>query len=376
VGEMPAKRFFEKHEPQSIVKSKIVSKYFVAWSDIMLARSRPGTLISYADLFCGPGRFEDGSPSTPLLLLEYAIATPKLYDRLTTVFNDSDPNSIEQLEKEIASLTGISRLKHLPRLSVSEVGSDMAAMLGKLKLVPTLFFLDPFGYKGLSLDLFGNIIRNWGCECIFFFNYNRVGPAVSNSIVDSLINELFGVERANRLRQQVRYSPGERQSIVIDALTDALAEVDGHFVLPFEFESAKGKRPSHYVIFVTKSFRGYDIMKEIMAGLSSDEGAVKELKYVPMKSPQMDFLEELSLKHSIHSLKDLVAAACAGQTMTVEHVYMATTVGTPYTSKNVKDALRLLEEQKLVFIEPPAAKRMMRNGVRTLADTCIVSFPN
>ena len=341
----------------------------------MLNQSRPGTLISYVDLFSGPGRFEDGSPSTPLLVLQQAIESPRLQSRLTTLFNDSDKDLIQQLDDEIHALPGFENLKHEPQLSVGEVGSDMAAMLGKLNLVPTLFFVDPFGYKGLSLDLFGNMIKSWGCECIFFFNYNRISPAVSNKIVDPLINELFGFERAERLRQKVKENPDERQTVIINELTEALAEVDGQYVLPFEFESIKGKRPSHYIVFVTKAFRGYDIMKEVMAGLSTDENPVKNLKYVPMRSPQMDFLDQLTRKHSIKALEQLVALACAGKQLSVEQVYMSTTVGTIYTSKNIKQAIRQLEEANLVAIEPPAEKRPKRYGVATLADKCIVTFP-
>lgn len=369
-------KFFEKHEPRSIIKSQIVSKYFGAWSNIMLANARPGTLISYVDLFCGPGRFDDGSPSTPLLVLQHAIATPKLHGRLTTVFNDSSKDLIQQLHTEIQALPGIEKLKHQPRLSTSAVGRDMAEMLGKFSLVPTLFFVDPFGYKGLSLNLFGNAIRSWGCECIFFFNYNRVNPALGNSIVDPLIDGLFGLERAAALRQKVKgKTPDERQTIIINEITEALADVAGQYVLPFEFESDKGKRPSHYIIFVTKEFLGYDIMKDVMAGLSSDDGAVKNLKYVPMRSPQMDFLADLGRKHSIKALKDLVAAACAGKAMTVKQAYMSTTVGTPYTSKNVKEAIRQLEDENFVTIEPPAEKRRKIKGVASLADTCLVTFP-
>lgn len=370
-------RFFEKHEPQSIIKSRIVSKYFGAWSKIMLGNARPGTLIAYVDLFSGPGRFEDGSPSTPLLVLQHAIENPSLHGRLTTRFNDLNGDMIRQLENEIGALPGIEVLKHKPILSTGAVGNQMAEMLGRLNLVPTLFFVDPFGYKGLSLDLFGNMIRNWGCECIFFFNYNRVSPALSNKIVDPLINDLFGLERARRLRQKVHgKSPDERQTIIINELTEALAEVDGQYVLPFEFESVKGNRPSHYIVFVTKSFRGYDIMKDVMAGLSTDENPVKNLRYVPMRSPQLALFGDLSLTHSIDSLKTILTKSCAGQTLSVEQVYMRTTVGTLYTSKNAKEAIRQLEDEQIVSVEPPAAKRRMMKGVRTLADNCTVSFPN
>lgn len=377
---MAKRRFFEEQEPRSIIKSQIVAKYFKAWSNIMLSKAPAGSRIVYADLFSGPGRFEDGRPSTPILVLEHAIATPALHGRLSTLFNDADPERIEQLRAEIEALPGIEKLKIPPQLSVSAVGTNMAEMLGKLTLVPTLFFVDPFGYKGLSLELFGSAIKSWGCECIFFFNYNRINPALGNSIVDPLINELFGAERAASLRKKVRGEvPEVRQTIIINELSEALADVAGQYSLMFEFESDKGKRPSHYIVFVTKQFRGYDIMKEIMVGLSSDNGDVKELRYVPVRSAQPNqmrlFDSEDARKPSLSALKAHVASTCAGQSLTVEQAYMRTTVGTPYTSRNVKDAIRSLEASGQVTVDIPAEKRKKCKGLVTLSDKRIVTFP-
>jgi len=39
-------------------------------------------------LYCGLGRYEDNQKSTPLLVLEKAIASPELRKRLITLFND------------------------------------------------------------------------------------------------------------------------------------------------------------------------------------------------------------------------------------------------------------------------------------------------
>ncbi len=165
-------------------------------------------------------------------------------------------------------MTGVEKLVHKPQVTNIAVGSELTALFSTRRLVPTLFFIDPWGYKGLSLDLVGTAIKSWGCECIFFFNYNRINPGLNNPAVFELINDLFGSVRAETLRNKVSgQTPDERQTIIIDELTAALGDVGGKYVLPFEFESEHGKRPSHYIIFVSKEFRGYHIMKEVMASL-------------------------------------------------------------------------------------------------------------
>jgi three-Cys-motif partner protein len=369
--------FFEVHDQQNIIKTKIVTDYFAAWSSFMLARlTRHSDRLAYIDLFAGPGRFEDGQPSTPLWILESAIKNPKLCTRLITMFNDKNQEFARQLETEIQALPGIGHLAHQPKVSNIAVGAELVGLLRNLKMVPTLFFIDPWGYKGLSLDLIGTAIKSWGCDCIFFFNYNRINPGLNNPFVAERMNDLFGPGRADALRAKVAgRSADERQTLIIDELTEALGEVGGKYVLPFEFESKTGERPSHYIVFVSKHFRGYHLMKEVMSRVSTDDWEVKRFEYVPVRSPQMSLFPNLGRTHSIASLKEFLVRVCAGMSLTSVRIYEDNTVGTPYTHKNVKDAIIALEKEGRVTVDKPLEKRM-RKGEVTLGDQRIVTFPS
>ena len=56
--------------------------------------------------------------------------------------------------------------------------------------------MDPWGYKGLSLRLINSVLRNWGSDCIIFFNYNRINMGLNNEFVREHMDALFGAERA------------------------------------------------------------------------------------------------------------------------------------------------------------------------------------
>src|SRR5438128_2151118 len=71
--------FFDEPEEQSLVKAEIVFSYFDAWSRIMAKRAER---VGYFDFFAGPGRYKTGEKSVPLLVLERAIASPDLRQRL------------------------------------------------------------------------------------------------------------------------------------------------------------------------------------------------------------------------------------------------------------------------------------------------------
>jgi len=48
----------------------------------------------------------------------------------------------------------------------------------------------------------GSSIMSWGCDCIFFFNYNRINMGLHNQAVEEHMNSLFGRERVDNLREQ------------------------------------------------------------------------------------------------------------------------------------------------------------------------------
>src|SRR5262249_31998796 len=119
--------FFEDQKAQSRVKSTIVVKYFKAWARIMAGQvqGEKDPRLVYIDLFCGPGKYDDGSVSTPLLVLEHVIATPDLRDKVIAVFNDEDTARTAELEKNVLALPGIDTLKHKFQIRTGEVDEEL-----------------------------------------------------------------------------------------------------------------------------------------------------------------------------------------------------------------------------------------------------------
>jgi three-Cys-motif partner protein len=180
--------FFQEQREQSSVKTRIVAKYFSAWVNVIVStqKKRPQTpqKMAYIDLFSGAGKYGDDNKSTPILVLETILKSDDLSERMITMFNDKDTKSIESLKSAVNQIEGIENLKYPPIFFNKEVGEDIAKIFDSTTLVPTLFFVDPWGYKGLSLELIASIVKDWGCDCVFFFNYNRISIGLNNPIVD------------------------------------------------------------------------------------------------------------------------------------------------------------------------------------------------
>lgn len=368
---MRRNQFFDETKEQSLVKATIVSKYFWAWAKVIIptAKQYDGK-IAYIDLFAGPGRYKDRTKSTPLLVLEKAIDDADMRQMLVTIFNDANEDNSRSLERAIKALPRIDTLKYQPKVHNYEVGEEIVKVFEEMRLVPTLFFVDPWGYKGLSLRLVNSVLKNWGCDCIFFFNYNRINMGLSNELVKAHMDALFGTERAASLRIQLKdLDRYERELTIVEELAQALKEMGGKYVLPFCFKDERGSRTSHHLIFVSKHFRGYEIMKGIMAGESSrvDQG-VPSFEYSPAER-RYPMLFELS--RPLDDLEKMLPIEFAGRRIKMQELYEEHNVGRPYIKRNYKDVLRKLEEEGKIVADPPAAKRRPM----TFADSVWMKFP-
>lgn len=351
---MAGNSFFEQSKEQSAVKSAIVSKYFWAWANV-ISRSTRKDRIAYLDLFAGPGRYDDQTKSTPLLILEQAIKVPRMSQMLVTLFNDKDEESTRSLQQAIDELPGITQLKHKPVVMNEEVGTEMVKQFEKMQFVPTLFFVDPWGYKGLSLQLVNAVVKDWGCECIFFFNYNRVSMGLGNDAVKPHMDALFGLEQAEELRAKIEdVPPADREVAIVEALSEALNPEGNRFVLPFRFLSAKGARTSHHLFFVSKHFLGYHIMKGVMAKESSlHEQDVASFEY---NAADARFPLLFELNRPLDQLRQMLIDEYAGQTVSFKGLYQEHSIGRPFTDSNYKAVLKAIEADGLLTAAKPDGK--------------------
>ena len=370
--------FFEEQREQSLIKSRIVSKYFAAWANVVLSTQKKhpehAQKMAYVDLFAGPGRYKDESKSTPILVLETILNNPELSDRMITLFNDKDTDNVESLKSAVNKLPDIWKLRYKPVFYNEKVGQEIADMFNQTKIVPTFFFVDPWGYKGLSLDLVSSIIKDWGCDCVFFFNYNRVNMGINNEAVEQHMKSLFGVEYLQKVQDECKNKkPQEREMIILQYLCEALKRYGSRFVLPFRFRNENGTRTSHHLIFLSKSFRGYEIMKDIMYRESSEQKTgVASFEYNPMnaKYKQDSILDMLSTP--IDKLENMLKQQYSGQTIGFIDLYQTHSVDRPYIKKNYKDVLSKMYKEGTIHAwnrkngKPPRAN--------SFSDDMIIKF--
>jgi hypothetical protein len=184
------------------------------------------------------------------------------------------------------------------------------------------------------------------------------------------MDALFGKERADALRSRLDGLSAElRESLILEELAAEIKDLGGKYVLPFTFKNSSGTRTSHKLVFVSKSFKGYSIMKDIMAKESSTEDqGVPSLTYSPADA-SMPLL--FSLQRPLDELGVSLLKDFAGQELSVREIYERHSVDTPYVLKNYKDILTQLEADGKVTVRSVKGKR--RKG--TFAEHLLVKFP-
>ncbi|MDD5224084.1 MAG: three-Cys-motif partner protein TcmP [bacterium] len=376
VNENMKQDFFEESKEQSQIKTEIVSKYFMAWANVMISNVKNigGDKLAYIDLFSGPGIYQDGTKSTPVVILEYAINHNDLSNMLVTIFNDKNSDFSESLENTIKTIPRISKLKYKPEIYNETIGGDLISIFEKVNLIPSLVFIDPWGYKGLSGRLIAAFLKDFGCDCIFFFNYNRINMGLSNPLFDENMAELFGQDKAKYLKSILPgLNASERELTIIEELCSVLKEAQGQYVLPFCFKNEKKVKTSHHLIFVTKHPLGYEIMKSIMSKYSSSsEQGVPSFVYSAADNKYPLLFE---LARPLDDLENMIMSEFAGKSLTMKEIYFEHNVGRPYLKNNYKKVLLKLESEGKIITYPPSDQRRKIKGESTFSDGVIVIFP-
>jgi three-Cys-motif partner protein len=362
--------FFKKLREGSRTKHKIVSEYFVYYNRVM---ARGNEKVGYADLFAGRGLYADSHgfthKSIPVLVCEAAISEEAIRQKVHLWFNDGDPENYRQLKTAIESISGIATLRYEPTIQNRVINARWAQILTRLS-APTLVFLDPCGYKGLSLKLVAAVLGGFGNDCIFFFNYSRINMKLDFEIMNKSIDEFFEPERAKTLRVAIKgKNPDQREEIILTAVESAIKQAGG-IPLFFKFLS-NVNRTSHHLVFASKNRAAVNTMKRILNSASSTviEG-VGSGKHDPRAGKM-----SAPLFGGLYEVEERLLSIYASREVQFE-VLLQEEASTRFTESNYRDALLNLEGEGRITVHPAAEDGRFQAGGkrRTLPREVYIRF--
>ena len=376
-GNSTTDNFFAVQKEKSRVKTLIVTEFFKAYFPIINATFQRD--IWYIDLFCGPGRYEDGSASTPIELLDVidSFKDNAVRARLKIVFNDHNKDYVEKLRQHIGTHSVLSRLKYQPQilnLKASEV--DLSTYTRGNN--PIFSFVDPWGYKDVSASQVWSLVKNQGSDCVLFFNSDRILQDIAKPANAQDFQQIFGdlFENAKAIQIDPTMSQRKKAEVFLTLFSKNLyltvQKEHGNrfriFVLPFYVEADDKEKTSHYIVFISKAPKAIQEMRRVMIKHGNSISA--ELGYDSKDEMQISLLnrDDDSTDSIIQTIKTVFSQypQCYNTKYTVASLselmdrYEMSTIYKvlPYSIQEVKSAVQALHLRGCINVILPEGKRI------------------
>ena len=353
-------------EPHTRAKHEILKRYLGAWFGIM-GMNNPR--IVYLDGFCGPGRYDRGEDGSPILAIKLALEHHQKnhVQEVSFVFVDEDQRRIDHLNRELSIISKpqnfhVSVIPNEFENTISKILDDLEK--SGSRLAPTFAFIDPFGYSGAPYKVVERLLRNPKTEvCI-------------NLAVEPINRFLFHPDQQQRQHFVDLFGTPEVLDIInsrgdrihqLKSLYQRQLEKCARYVRVFEMKNEDNKT-IYCLFFATYHRLGLVKMKEAFWKVDPSSG----YKFSDATNPN-----QLVLFEEDHAdiLAKMLVVRFHGQKVAVSTALEFGEESTPYLETHMKKALRLLEEQDQICVEPCKQNGKNRHG-KTFPKEVVVTFSN
>lgn len=274
--------FFDRQKANSKIKTLIVNDFLKAYFPIINYSFGQVNEIIYIDLFCGPGLYENGEPSTPLVLLDTINNfSEDIRKKLRIVFNDENLEYIKKLGK-LVELHEVYKKLHFSPEILNKKASEVDLRKYTTRKVPIFSFIDPWGYIDISADQIWTLVENIGSDCVLFFNSKRILMDINKETQNKHFRQIFGKElpEAQKVAKDERLSPWNKAQKLLELFSKNLCNRMANakykdydlFILPFNFEVYDKENISHQIVFISKSHKAILEMKKVMGKHNNSTG--------------------------------------------------------------------------------------------------------
>jgi three-Cys-motif partner protein len=359
------------------VKHILLEKYLVAWIPIL---GKYNTRACYFDGFAGRGEYIDEETDnviqvgSPLIALRVADRLSKHFGKVICFFIEKDKDNFknleEVLEREKPSIKNWHKIEVIKQNDeFANVASGIFQYLEEEKntLVPSFFFLDPFGFSGIPFSIIEKILFNPKTEVFFTFMVRDIARFIRLRELEDTFNGLFGTDKWKGTIE----SSQKPEIALINLYREQLHNVANvKYSWPFRVCTSERVHTLYYLLHVTNHYKGHSIMKGIMFN-QSGQGNFAYL------GPQ-DITARSQMKmfdvNSVEDLKEYLLDRFKGQTTSYNEIQEKVCIPwysePPYIEHHYRQALKQLERDSKITID-----RVTSKTARGLSGSDTISFP-
>ncbi len=188
-------------------------------------------------------------------------------------------------------------------------------MKERYTLVPSFFFVDPFGFSGIPFQVITRILSNPKTEVFFTFMARDIARFIELPELEDTVNSLFGTDRWKAISRSLRGR--EREIALINLYREQLHEVaEVKYSWPFRVCTSEKVLTLYYLLHVTNNYKGHSIMKDIMF----NQSALGSFEYLGPQDITARSQMRLFDINSTEELKKHLLERFSGRTITYDKI--------------------------------------------------------
>jgi len=165
---MPTENFFSKKQPWSKIKDKIIACYLKPYCAKVLSLNKP---LKIVDCFAGKGKFDDGGKGSPLIISELINEISQYEDS----YKNKNIGACFIEKKYYNELKANTQSCNKCKVLEGTFEDNFQQVVDNGKDINLFLYIDPYGIKSLSFDIFQEINKKEFLTTEFIMNFNSFG---------------------------------------------------------------------------------------------------------------------------------------------------------------------------------------------------------
>jgi len=360
----PEKWELEEHTK---VKHQILEKYIRTWIQKLSSTNKR---LGYFDCFAGRGVYNSGEPGSPIIVMKSAqekINQLGNLKKFVCVFIENNKENHEALKNEVLICKN-----DCPDVDCHVILGDFETIitdfLDEYKnkfMIPILYFIDPFGWKGISFEVIDRILTHRFSEILFVLMTYEIARWCESPLHEDSLTMLYG---GKEWKQATKYKGEKRHEALVQIYEKKIKdETDAKFVWSFGVNDPDMKhRTKYYIVHATHHIDGLKVMKNIMRKQGS--GIFRYL------GPEDDVFK-YQQRFDIFNLEDYLLSYFQGRTISFNEICnelypISRHDVSQYIDQDFRKSLKKLRSEGLIQVDPITSKTY-----RGLGGDDIIHFP-
>ena len=350
--------FMWDYEEQTKMKHKVIAEYFPIWAT-KLGKKRS---VNFFDCHGGCGAYWDNESqeaywgSSILVAQKASELSERLHRKVEICVSEKEKENADNLKAVIAHLS-LPVAPKVASISFEEMIANNAVKKLYYAKNPSLFFVDPFGFKVNYRDLetVMSFDRN---ELVVNFMFDYINRFIALPNLEPVFTAFFGCEDWKKASDM---SGNEREAYLVGLYKRQLKKFS-KYVFPYRISVYGADRTYYYLFHAANHIDGASIMKSCFASLNNGK-----VEYVGNKSDNLFFFEIAEIK--AEEVAAFLLSSFSGQQISFSSIVEAIIEDTLFVESDIRAALQQLEKRGKVKITRITSKR---TGIGGLDE---ISFP-